>query len=82
MLKQKRKKSLFFLTYSIQKFTFLIGLAKRSFGNCSQKSTNHRRGKWGSGDCNCAPLSKPLVDQTKTNRKNKDSRTACLTKSV
>lgn len=33
----------------------------------------------GSSNCNCAPLSRPFMDQTKTNRKNKDSRTARMT---
>lgn len=79
---EKKKQSLFILTHSIQKLNFLIGLAKRSFGNCSQKSTNHKGGKVGCGNFNCAPPSKPFMDQNKTNRKNKDSRTACLWRSI
>lgn len=80
----KQKKNTVFIhsdAFHTKTINVLIGLAKRSFGNCLQKSTYHKGGKAGCGDSNCAAPSKPFTDRTKTNRENKD-RTACLTLSV
>jgi len=69
-LRFKQKKTGFIYSDAFHtKMIFPDLLGKMLFlATACKKSTDR---KVDSGNCNCAPLSKPFVDQTKNNRKNK-----------
>lgn len=86
MFKQKKKKKmvLFILTHFNTKIKFPDWLGKALFWHLlANNPPTVKGGKAGCGSFNCGPRSKSFMDQTHNQaQNNKDSRTACLCRSM